>query len=272
METQERVEAAGARRMPVEVSFPEITEGQHLDLRITAGACKLTISPSTGPASDLWVSGEYYDPTGSLRLTTERNGGQVRLVVGQTFENSINLMYGVPELNLVLSNRHAFSLTVEAGASGMSVELGGLPITRLEMSHGAGVTEVDFGQPNPVHMTLLKLGVGAGEIKARNLANANFDEMTVGGGAAHLLLDFAGTLQRDGNVNVDTAMSSVEVRIPQQIPARIVSVVVLGSPDVGEGFVYRDGVYWTHAALDARTPMLRLHNSVALGKLTLRAL
>jgi hypothetical protein len=271
METQDRIEAGRARRAPVEIAFPEASGVQELDLRITAGACRLKIRPATGPDAALWVGGEYYDPTGSLSLSVEREGGRVRLKVGQEFANSINLIYGVPELNLTLGSRYAFALTVEAGASGMYAELGGLPITRLEMSHGAGTTELDFDAPNPVDMSLLKLGVGAGEIKARNLANANFDEMAVGGGAASCKLDFRGTLRHDGNVNIDTAMSSVEVYIPPEMPARIVSVVVLGSPEVDEGFTNREGVYWTPAALEGRMPMLRMHNSVALGRLALRS-
>lgn len=271
METQERIGTRSASHSPVEVAFPEAIEAKQLELRITAGACKLTIRPSDGPAGALWVSGDYYDPTGSIPLSIEHVGDQVKLVVGRNFLDSISLIAGVPELNLMLGSRYAYALTIDAGASGMHVDLGGVPITRLDMSHGAGTTELDFSAPNPVQMSRLKLGVGAGEIKARNLANANFDEMAVGGGAASCKLDFAGTLRREANVRVDTAMSSVEVRIPPETPARIVSVVVLGTPEVDDAFVYRDGMYWTAAAVEGRVPLLRLHNSVALGKLSLRS-
>jgi hypothetical protein len=271
METQERTEAVGGTRTPVEVAFPETAPGGRLELRIEAGACKLSIRPTTGPASALWMSGEYYDPTASLPLSVQHEGERLKLVVGRNFLDRIGLVPGVPELSLMLSNRYPYALSIDAGASGMVVDLGGLPITRLEVHFGAGTTELEFSAPNPAQMSLLKVGLGAGEIKARNLANANFEEMTVGGGAANYELDFGGTLRRNGYVNIGTAMSSVDLRIPRETPARIVSTIVLGAPEVDDGFAYRDGVYWTPAALEGRTPMLRLHNSVSLGRLALRS-
>ncbi len=269
MDTQERADIAPSRHTPVEVPFPEVPEGTKLTLRFQGGACKLNVRPSADPVSALWVSGDYYDPTGGLPLDILREGERVTIAVGRHILDRIELIDGVPELNLTLGNRYAYALVFDAGAIGMKIDLGGLPVTRLEMSSGANATELDFSAPNPAQMSLLKIGVGAGEIKARNLANANFEEMTAGGGAAGIKLDFGGVLQRDGYVNVDAAMAGVELLVPRALPARIVSTIVLGAPKVDEDFAYRDGAYWTPAALEGRTPMLRIHSSVTLGGLAL---
>ena len=56
-------------------------------------------------------------------------------------------------------------------------------------------------------MELLEISSGAAAIELENLANANFSEMRLSGGAASYELDFGGVLSRDAEVSIETGIS-----------------------------------------------------------------
>ena len=128
--------------------------------------------------------------------------------------------------DLSLGKSKPYALTIETGAGECSLDLGGLPITRLELKHGADKMDLDFSAPNPQRMSLLDLGSGAGSTEIKNLANANFAGMNVEGGAVGYILHFGGELQRDARVRIQTGLASIEISIPKSTAAKI-------TPDFG---------------------------------------
>jgi hypothetical protein len=160
---------------------------------------------------------------------------------------------------------------VETGASEFDLDLGGVPLSRLMVRQGAGKFELDFSVPNPHPMELFDVSSGAAGIELENLANANFGEMSLSGGAAGYELDFGGELLRDAQVSIETGMSGVEVSVPASTAARIVAETTLGSVDVGDGFTKREDAFLTEGALSAATPVLAIRAGVRLGSLRLRA-
>jgi hypothetical protein len=130
--------------------------------------------------------------------------------------------------------------------------------------------DIDFSSANPEPMSILNLGAGAGSIDVRNLANANFDEMILEGGAASYKVDFGGELQRHGHVRVSTGISSVDLTIPSSTAARLYSESVMGTLHVDKSFTKTKGAYWTEAAVAEQSPALTIRLTVALGSLNLR--
>lgn len=260
---------------PVNVPYPAETSDLHL--RISEGGCRLTITPAAASDSGAWISGTQHDPSGGLRpLHISQEGGTVRLSeqphtaglwewlrAGHGFAD-------VPTVDLALGTAKPFRLTVEIGASANRLDLGGVPISRLAVRHGAGQTAIDFSAPNPQPMTLMEIGAGAGSTELRHLANAHFAELLIEGGMAAYVLDFGGTLQQDAHAHITAALSSVDLAVPATTAARIVTESPLGHVELGEGFTAKDGAFWTPAAVEGRTPTLTISANVALGSLTLR--
>ena len=178
---------------------------------------------------------------------------------------------GVPTFDLALGTAQPYSLTVETGASDTDFELGGVPLIRLAIKLGAGKNVLRFLEPNPQAMSVLDLDVGAGNMELRGLANANFTDMTLDGGAAAFVCDFSGTLRRDASARLNTGMSSLEVLVPSTTAARVMVEATLGHLDTSDGFTTREGGYWTPAALTQSAPVLTVHATVALGVLRLQA-
>jgi hypothetical protein len=247
----------------VQIPFPE---GGDPQLRISVGPAKLRIAPGDGPD---WVNGTYHDPSHRVPCRVATDGARARISQENRWRG---LMRQTPVFDLQLGKARPYRLTIESGATDDSAcDLGGLPLTSLEVRHGAGELDLDFSSPNPGAMERLHLASGAAEIEAMNLANANAAEIAIEGGAASFIFDFGGTLQRDARVRINVGMASVEIRVPASTAAKITPHAVLGSVDAGDGFTTREGGYWTAAAVAEGTPVLTIDASVALGSLKLRA-
>lgn len=134
-----------------------------------------------------------------------------------------------------------------------------------------GKFEVNFSEPNPHPMELLEVSSGAAGIELENLANANFAEKRLSGGAAGYELDFCGVLSQESRVNVETGLSGVEISVPASTAARIVVETTLGSVGVGDGFTKREGAFLTEGAVSGDVPLLEIRAGVRLGSLQLRA-
>lgn len=248
---------------PVTIQYPPV-EGD-LELRIEAGACRLKLAPAEG---DAWLTGSYRDPSGSIEIEASVEGNRASIRVGRSPADIFGFISGIPELSLGLGKQRRFALSIAAGASENHLELGGLPITRLEINHGAGSVDVIFSAPLAAQTSLMKFGVGAGKTSVTGLGNVTFEDLAVEGGAASCLLDFSGTGLESGTVRLSTAMASVEVRIPKDLPAEVTSENLLGRPQADLGFVRRGNAWVTPAALEKPTK-LRIRSTMVMGQLRL---
>jgi hypothetical protein len=249
----------------IRVAYPEAAE---YHLHIAVGACKFTLSADE-PTD--WVSGTYDDPADTLPYTVEENGGVVKISQKFASANWWEMGKGhVPNLKLALGKAKPYALTLEVGASECEFALGGLPIQQLVIRQGAGKFAFDFAAPNPEPMRLLRVETGAGSVEMEHLANANFAEMVVEGGAAGFELNFGGKLQRDAQVKITTGLAAVEIEVPETLAAKITSDSFIGGLDVGNGFTKRQDAFWNVAAINGGTPVLTIASKVALGSLKLR--
>jgi hypothetical protein len=251
--------------IPINIAYPAAGNPH---LRIALGACRFTARPGEGSE---WVTGTYHDPTDRrpLRIAEEEAGATIT-EAEPSFERIQAVFGGVPRYELEFGKEKPFALTIETGASDFELDLGGVPMSRLVVRQGAGKFELDFPQPNPERMDLLDVSTGAAGIEVENLANANFSEMRLSGGAASYDLDFGGTLSREAEVSIETGLSGVEVSVPSSTATRVTAETTLGSVDVGDGFTKREGAFLTEAALSDEGPVLRIRAGVRLGSLQLR--
>lgn len=249
-----------------EISIP-FQEAESLSLRIATGPCRIRVRPGD---SEHWVSGRYEDPTGLLPLRTTQTGGQVTLSQ-TTSVSSPGKLTRAPSLEIGLGTAKPYELTLEGGANETVLDLGGLPVSRLALRQGAGKSEVDFSAPNPGEMRSLEVASGGVALQLRNLANANFAELSLSGGAAAYKLEFGGQLRRDASVKLTTGVSSIELDVPAANPARIKAESVLGGLDVGDGFVTREGAFLNQAAASGGQPLLGITVTAVFGALRIRS-
>jgi len=248
----------------IEIPFPD--EGA-LQLKISVGACHLKMAPATD--GDNWVTGTYTDPTGSLPHKVAIEGGDVKISQKQGIGTLKTAFSGAPTMDLMLGRAKPYALTIESGACDSAIDLGGLPITSLTIKKGAGSADIEFSAPNPVEMGKLGINAGAVTLTVRKLANANFAGMTLDGGAATYEFDFGGELQRDATVSMTAGASTMKISLPEATAARITAEALMGSLNIGDGFMKREGAFWNESALGGRKPALDITAKVTLGTLGL---
>ncbi len=248
----------------IDIPFPDATD---LHLRLTVGACKLHIRPGDDPQ---WVAGTYSDPSNAVPLRIEQNGGNVR--ISQTFDwpQSWGTFNEPPTFDLVIGKARPFVLTIEGGASEAEMDLGGVPLRNLTVKYGAGKQTVEFSAPNPEPMQSLSVACGAAAMEFDGLANANFAEMRLEGGAAGYELDFSGALRGDAAVRISAAMSSVLLKIPASTAVKMSAEAIMGSVDTGDGFMKKEGAWWNEAALSGKTPCININARMTMGSIRLQ--
>jgi hypothetical protein len=247
-----------------EVPYPDSKE---VKLQMNLGACRIHMKPGTG---DYFVEGTYEHPVGTLTPRVVMKGGQVKISQEFKMGNLTGLFKSAPKFELFLGTAKAYELRLETGAIDGYFEFGGLPLTRMVIKEGAGNTVYDFSQPNPETMSLLDIDAGAVNLEMKHLANANFTEMRLNGGAASYKLHFGGTLRQNANVQINTGLASVELLIPSGTAAKIESRTTLAGIDMGEGFLKKDGVYRTQAAIEGQSPLLTIRVDTSLGSVSLK--
>jgi hypothetical protein len=120
-------------------------------------------------------------------------------------------------LLLRLGRRLPTDLKLAIGAAKSEIELGGVALSRLEITTAASDTELSFSAPNPVRMGELVIRVGAAEIRTEGLGNARFDRFELKSGVGDVVLDFTGAWDGSATGVIRMGIGSLELRLPADL-------------------------------------------------------
>jgi hypothetical protein len=148
------------------------------------------------------------------------------------------------ELDLQLGRNVPMDLDLEFGAVRADLDLGGLSLSRLELSTGASESTVDVSEPNDVDMRSASFEVGAADFTARRLGNLNARHIDVSAGVGEVTLWFNGGWRQDASVSIDMGLGSLELRFPEGLGVRLTKDSFLASLD-SEGLVKRGDAYYS---------------------------
>ena len=180
---------------------------------------------------------EYEDHTLEVGIESIRNGFGRRQNGGRL---DLELARGVP-----------MDLDLEFGAVHAEVDLGGLALTRLELSTGASESTIDVSEPSTASMEIARFEVGAADFTARHLGNLNAARIEVDAGVGSITLGLEGEWRQDARVAIDMGLGSLELRVPEGLGLELRKDSFLTSLDT-EGLVKRGDVYqsldWNEAA------------------------
>lgn len=208
----------------IEVARPD---GDSAKLTLTLGAGTLALD---GGGEGL-VNGTVDYNVAEWKPVVETDGTTVTVRQGGDTNGNFNAWPGgtvVNDWQLTLGDL-PLDLNVQAGAYQGNLNLGGVPLQRLEINDGAATSNVRFDEANPEKMSELIYKTGASTVTLTGLANANFETMSFDGGAGAYTLDFSGDLQRDATVKISSGVSTLTLIIPAGTHAVITSDSALSS-------------------------------------------
>lgn len=148
------------------------------------------------------------------------------------------------ELRLTLPRSVPLDLVLEFGGTQSTLDLGEMSLQSLRLDCGATDAMLLFSRPNRVRMRDLEVNVGAADFTARQLANANADQIRVRGGVGSVDLDFGGTWTHDLSVATRLVLGKLTLRIPPEVGVRVeVQRVAAGFEHAG--LVKRDDAWYS---------------------------
>lgn len=246
----------------VQVPVPE--GRSEVDVSLNFGAGEFNLS---GGAEQYLIEGTaaYNVPEFKPKLVNTATG--VELSSGELEINAIPRLANEVKNNWDLKlGSTPMSLDINAGAYKGNYELGGLSLTRLDVSDGAADVKVSFAEANLVEMESLRYSTGASSVSLENLGNANFSNMVFRGGAGSYVLDFGETILRDGQVDVEVGISSVRIVAPPSANVRVIVSGGLSNVSASGDWVKRNDEY----RLEGSGPNLVIEVTMGAGSLELR--
>ena len=169
------------------------------------------------------------------------------------------------ELRLALPRMIPLDLDLELGGTEASLELGGLMLQSMRLECGATDATLGFTTPNRVHMRDMEINVGAADLRALHLANANAEQIRVRGGVGSVDLDFSGTWTRDLAVSTRLAVGTLTIHVPADVGVRLEVQRVAAGFDHG-ALVKRDDA-WYSPNWDTAAHKLRIRAETYFGKI-----
>jgi len=233
------------------------------EITLSVGAGELKLTPG---AADSLVTGEVTYNVKDFKPEVNVSGNQVQIKQGDLnvegipkFEDVVN------EWDLKLGNA-PMELSVRAGAYKGVYELGGLTLSQLDISDGASDVDLSFSQPNKTELETFRYTTGASQVNLSGLANANADTIVFRSGAGDYTLDFSGTLVRDLTVDIESAISSITVIVPEGVSARVSFSGGFTNVDI-KGGCEKDGSVYVQSGSG---PEIRITITMGAGSLKLR--
>lgn len=125
------------------------------------------------------------------------------------------------ELRLTLPRNVPLDLDLDFGGTQSVLDLGDMSLQSVRLECGATDAMLLFSRPNRIRMRDLEVNLGAADFAARQLANANADQIRVRGGVGSVDLDFSGTWTHDLTVTTRLVMGKLTLRLPPDVGVRI---------------------------------------------------
>jgi hypothetical protein len=235
----------------------------NVDIKLSAGTLHLS------PGGAHIVGGAVKSNVSSLDPKIEAGGDHVTITQGAAGTNASQ--WGndlVADWRLTLGPS-PIALSVETGAGGAELELGGLALKSLRVHSGAGPIQAGWGQPNALTADTLDIETGAGTIVLTDVARFGASKLRVHAGVGSIDMSLGNKVDRDVSIDVEASAGAVTIKIPANVTAR--AIVQRGVGGVtSEGWKNEGGVYVL--GTPGSTPRVSVNARTGAGSVTLIAL
>jgi hypothetical protein len=199
--------------------------------------------------------------------------GRLSVTVGQGLGNQIPIGRQDDYVNawaIDLARDIPLSLGVDMGAGQADLDLTGVALDKLTVTSGSTDLSLAFRAPNPRPLGSLSLTAGTGRVTVTGLGHANFDTLSVLGGAGRIDLDFSGRFSRSALADVKAGAGQITIRVPASLGVRVTfsNLVSVGAFET-VGFVEQGEQVYTNDAYGQATETLTIKIASGVGAISL---
>jgi len=256
-------DGGGSRDWHTFTSQRDVAGETELRVRVEYGAGRLAVQPALAPtlyAANIRYDADGFTPVASYDAGTLRVGIEGGTARGRGMSRRGGLD---GHLELALGTAVSTDLELAFGAGTAEIELGGVPLRRLQLQTGASDSNVRFSSANPIRCESASIEAGAARFRAVGLGNLNTGTLKVSGGVGDVLLDFTGAWQEDMRATVDVGLGNLSLRFPRGLGVHIARSGALSSFD-GQEMVRRGNDFYSEG-WDGAARRLSLTLNAALG-------
>lgn len=200
----------------------DIEGATSIDLEVDFGAGEIRIY-----AKDMTEAAEielFYNPNNveyEIDYHVKRSTGHLYIDSDTDFNHDDDFDTDENQIDIALSTDNPISLNFDIGACKAEFDLGGIPITMLDLDVGAASGYIEWSEPNPVRLEEINIDAGAASLEMVMIGNANFDFMTLEGGAGSFDLDFRGEYNGESEIEIEISVGSADIILPKNVPIRV---------------------------------------------------
>ncbi|MFQ5738508.1 MAG: hypothetical protein ACE5JX_05810 [Acidobacteriota bacterium] len=172
-------------------------------------------------------------------------------------------------MNLRLNPTLALRLEAQTGVGETQIDLSGMKIESLRLENGVGETTLSMLSPNSGDCDRIEVRNGVGSLEITGLGNFGFRQMQFQGGVGGAKLDFSGSWEREGEVDIAVGIGGVKILLPRNLGAEVrMSKNLLSGIDASE-FRKKGNTYYSNN-LDHVDKVVRFRIRTGIGGISIR--
>lgn len=211
------LEGLGGDFQPTTFDSSRPYEGEALieaDLELHAGQLVLgSGSPEKAYELELSYNAERFQPQVEYR----REGENAVLEFELEGQGRVRRHSRKTRLDVKLSPRSQLKIRARTGAGQNLIDVSGLRLQELQLEAGVGETSLSMLSANQVICRSVVIESGVGELDVKGLGNFRFEKLDFRGGVGAATIDFSGTWENTGEVDIKVGVGEVVIRLPSDL-------------------------------------------------------
>lgn len=240
-------------------------EGMDAEVSLRVGT--LTITPGS-PDRAYEVDLQYNERAFEPRLQFTRRQGRAHFEFELEGGKSVRRV-GKTNLHVQFNPQKPLRLEARMGVGKCHIDLSGMKVESLLLESGVGEAGLTVLSPTGTVCDEARIRSGVGGTEVLGLGNLGFRTFRFQGGVGGSTLDFSGSWEHVGEVEIEVGVGGVEIRIPRDIGAEIhVSKSFLSGLEI-TGF-RKEGNTYLSENLDRVAKVVRFRISAGIGGVEIR--
>jgi len=198
-----------------------------------------------------------------------REGEVADLSIGLEGEGKSFSGFGQNRLFLRLSPETPLELETNNGVGECNINLTGMKLRSLVLESGVGETTLRMLEANPISCEEVRISSGVGELELVGLGNLSFEELEFQGGVGKASLDFSGSWDTIGEVDIEVGVGGITLLLPTGIGAQIRATKTFMSDIEFPDFTKKGNVYYSKN-IDQAEKVIKFRVKAGIGEVTLK--